>query len=84
MIREQDLRVDVFRGGGTAVRVTHLPTGLSGTGFDNEGSSRAARDIALLELAPKLREAGVEFPPATAATGNPIGTFDALLRHLNE
>lgn len=83
MITEQDLRIDIHRGEGAAVRVTHLPTGLSGTGLDREGSSRVARDLALLELVPKLREAGVQFPPSPPKGDSSLGTFEALLNHLN-
>lgn len=86
MISEEDLRIDLCRNSAEAsVRITHLPTGLTGFGMDKEGgSSVVARDLALLALVPKLREAGVEFPRTEPATSTPVNTFDALVKHLQE
>lgn len=84
MIQEEDLRIDMFRSGAATVKVTHLPTGLNGIGTHDGGSSIAARDLALAELLPKLREARVEFPPAPAVTERPTSTFEELVRLLND
>lgn len=67
MIREQDLRIDIYRTAGppaanneVAVRITHLPTGFQGIGRDAENASAyKARHDALRELLPKLRAAGI-------------------------
>lgn len=65
MIKETDLRIDVYRTAASweiptnkvAVRVTHLPSGLSGT-CEHEGSTFVARDVALTILVKKLRANG--------------------------
>lgn len=62
MIREQDLRIDVYRSGsvigicdpwGVAVRVTHIPSGLQATGR-HPSSGYAAKTQALEELHDKF------------------------------
>ncbi len=75
MIREQDLRIDLYRTAGAAgcpgnscsVRITHMQSGISGTGTDDvTASAYKARDTALRELLPKLRAAGYgwDFEPS--------------------
>lgn len=65
MIREQDLRIDVYRSGvgmllgpdvpTVAVRITHIPSGLQGTG-EHRSSARLAKDCALEELYDKFAD----------------------------
>lgn len=62
MIREQDLRIDVYRSGAVyaadfwdaVVRVTHLPSGMQVTKWDS--SNRKARDAAVEELEERLAD----------------------------
>jgi len=63
VIREQDLRIDIYRSGAVmilgpdvpnvAVRITHVPSGLQGTGR-HSSSAHKAKDQALEELYDKF------------------------------
>ena len=64
MIREQDLRIDIYRSGsvigitdpwGVVVRITHIPSGLVATGRDM-ASGFKARDAAMKELEEKFAD----------------------------
>lgn len=52
--QSSDLRVDIYRAGGVkssvTVVVTHIPTGLQGTGEDREGRQALAKSHAMDEL----------------------------------
>lgn len=54
-VRKEDLRIDVFRAGGSvAVRVTHLPTGVVAE-CSRRGTARQNFDAAVEELGERLR-----------------------------